>query len=302
MQVQYQLLFRINCQHSYFHDGKCRQLKLVPSESSAQLMQHYGLRLVERDGFYEVFFRSDQAANPFLSEDTKDFVLSFRLLVADQRFYNYTDLEISDFSQNGWLSDWAVESDSFNIYGLSEGLVPKILPDSEEIDDEASVIFLEDGVIASDFGLLSILFPLAGGVTEGWLNSENTPSVTLNFTARKTIWRYYIIPQGGDFVLDSTKITGGEEMIDGANFNLLPEKHTLANGTDAAVLESSVPIALKEQYPQYLNLSINRPDQGEDAPVELRLPNPNAERISDRSPSDTPSVSDGYYSDQYIYL
>ena len=94
-------------------------------------------------------------------------------------------------------------------------------------------------------------------------------------------------------------IDGGGTQMNGATFDLLPEKATLPNGQEAYVLQSSVPIPLRDRYDEHFKLSVDEQVSGSGTPINLDLPNASANQIKTFSSDGLPA---GPYSDLYVYL
>ncbi|MEM8584319.1 MAG: hypothetical protein AAGF87_08625 [Bacteroidota bacterium] len=306
MNIQYLQLLSLHIHHDYYADGICRAIRLVPTQSAQQLLSAYHMRLVERVGKVELYYQSEGNTVPFLGSETQDFCLDFRLEVTDPLFYNFTDVDISNLQQQGFLSVWEINRDRLAAAEVFSGHVPKMPPINQGENNQAAggeasdrKIILQDGVDGRDFGLLRLVFPLSGGVSADWMNRQSIPAIKLNFSARSTTWRYYIISQSDSSAQTPIRIDGGGTQMNGATFDLLPEKATLPNGQEAYVLQSSVPIPLRDRYDEHFKLSVDEQVSGSGTPINLDLPNASANQIKTFSSDGLPA---GPYSDLYVYL
>ncbi|TXF86661.1 hypothetical protein FUA23_19350 [Neolewinella aurantiaca] len=91
MDTHFQSLLQIRLQHDYFSDGNCRDLVLVPSPLTAQLMESMTVRMVARNYGTELFYgETDDHPNP-LKNLKAPLRLSFWLRTATPLLYNYTN-------------------------------------------------------------------------------------------------------------------------------------------------------------------------------------------------------------------
>lgn len=124
--------------------------------------------------------------------------------------------------------------------------------------------------------------------------TENLPDThSITFTAKATIWRYWLIDQQNTF--------GHLELKDIASGNIVaatgesPKMHELPNGVEAKILSSPNPIPLRQQPGQVFELSTNQ--LGSDSLQTIPLPAASANNIK-RERSDTGA----FFSDIYVYL
>lgn len=93
----YKPYFTIELTHSYFADGKCKGVRIVPDKLTHDILSRHKvlLRQVDNEIFFLVY--SDAVANSvtdyvqFLPFD-EDTVLRFAIIVDDYQFYNYTSI------------------------------------------------------------------------------------------------------------------------------------------------------------------------------------------------------------------
>jgi hypothetical protein len=120
-------------------------------------------------------------------------------------------------------------------------------------------------------------------------DTQTVPTYQLNFAARKTIWRYYILNKSN---LDISSL-----QIETSNPELQfheGEAVTMPNGEKARVFFSdpAKPIALTHQPSTHFKLVSSTP------PLQITLPNASSHRLKEE-------VKDGivqFYSDTYVYL
>lgn len=157
---------------------------------------------------------------------------------------------------------------------------------------------------AEDAGILAVYLGDTGVNSQHILvDGTVTPSTfELQYTARNTIWRYYLIDQGnmgfGEF-----------QLIDHASRRPLappanpPLTVPLPDHSKAVILTSGSAIPLRQRPGQRFQLRMTSTSSGRSAPIDLNLPSADAARISrDESPPTDASEAPAFYSDMYVYL
>lgn len=84
--------FSISLQHSFFADGKCRNVDIIPSKTTAQFMRQYELVWGEQRGAFIMKYAHNENDRAALSQLKTPQVLRFFLQSKDPYFSNFTQI------------------------------------------------------------------------------------------------------------------------------------------------------------------------------------------------------------------
>jgi hypothetical protein len=302
----YQRLFRVSVRHAYYGVRTAAWCDTVPARPTIARMQALGMVfLADRDGCsvaYDTAQRWD-ARSRFVQRGEP---LSFELFPTSGLFANITDMDLdtSPYSTpfrfvNRSPGDQVparvgTGGSTLSLYAESRpaATIPGRLvqPSAEfrRIPVAIIDIFLGDG----DSGLGCPMPPDTG--------QAPGPAVSYDvlFAARRTFWRYHIVPQTGSGSLDN--LTVDSSMFAG------PFEETLVNGERAYRFLSKVPIALASQSDVRWSLHGRRRDRmTRDAVLVERLPAPAADQLAllTDDERDSLGVADGgVCSEMFVYV
>lgn len=286
MQLQYSSLCKVRFLHDFFPADSYPAIAVIPTPDTAYTMQRLGIRLVDRNDGVELFYDNEPSALEALMSVVAD-QLSFILRATDPLFLNYTDVPVNLGQEIIFhLTNLAPQSGTF------------------QIKDSATLPHSAAGSRPGDLALLTIyLGDTETGATPIINNAMVAPAVyTFAFTARNTIWRYYLIDQGnmgfGKFQLIDH--ASGQPLAPPAD---APVTAPLPDGSEAVILTSGSAIPLRQRPGQRFQLRMTSPSSGSSTPITLNLPSADAARIS-RNESHPPGASEApiFYSDMYVYL
>lgn len=286
MQLQYSLLFKVRFLHDYFPADSHPPIDVIPTPDTARLMQRLGIRLVNRNEGVELFYSNEPSAQEALMAVVSD-QLSFILRTTDPFFLNYTDVPVNLGQETIYhLTNLASQSGTFQVKGS------ETIPVSTAGNHPGSLALLTIYLGDNETGTTPL-------VSNGMVIPVE---YSFAFTARNTIWRYYLIDQGnmgyGEF-----------QLLDHASRQpLAPPADTpvtvpLPDGSKAVVLTSGSAIPLRQRPGQRFQLRMTSTSSGRSAAIDLNLPSADAARISrDESPPPDASEAPIFYSDVYVYL
>ncbi|WP_367391961.1 hypothetical protein [Lewinella sp. LCG006] len=155
---------------------------------------------------------------------------------------------------------------------------------------EQSLYVLSDRVHSYNLlGVLQIVvFP---SVAQALLDGQG-PVYQLDFSARKTTWRYYFIDRGQNGFDQFKLFKNGEALTEVGG----PEAVQLPGGQTAQVMTLQSPMALQERPSDKIELEVSG---GSQSLIKLQLPSPNVNRIT---PGKDENGQQVFYSDIYVYL
>lgn len=84
--------FSISLQHSFFADGKCRNVDIIPSKTTVQLMHQYELVWGKQHGVFSMKYAQNENDRTALSQLKTPQVLRFFLQNKDPYFSNFTQI------------------------------------------------------------------------------------------------------------------------------------------------------------------------------------------------------------------
>jgi len=257
MDLVFHPLLHIDVGHEYVEEGGDAPLELVPTASTRAIMQHLDLRQKPSARSLEIFYGVRSGREAMVANTEQPVQLVFRLVPRDPRFINYTDLSPATLSDQS------------------------LLLTTPEVD--GPLIAMEDAPYVPDKAPGDI------GLVFANISKDLHPaSYSLTFAARATVWRYLVIPSGGEApeALTITDLNSGEIVGDAA------QPATLPDGTTAQVITLSAPRKFTRRPSDQLQLSYSAGDQ----PATILLPSPDPAQLS------APDENGAFRSDVYIYL
>ena len=168
----FQRLFNLSIWHSYFKDGRCTVLRLVPDQNTKRILTDHSLVINMRDNEFEFFVRNQDDIPSFLTylnQVTGESYLQFELQVLDEEFYNYTEGPIDRLEKK------VFDSDSLNNSKDEKGVQLASQPSS------------------SNQSLLLVRIHISSLISE--YDSSRVLHYNISFKARATQWQYFIINQ-----------------------------------------------------------------------------------------------------------
>lgn len=325
----YQLAATVKINHEFYQGGKFNDLEIIPNSETQYFLDQQGIQVRQNGNEFSIYTRNDNAASApqndwpamhFHIRITSVYFFNFTDLpsnlkpsgsqiflftqypgkntMTSQAFAGSNDL--FEYRGNNFAIPAPDQTNDIlvlkNKYGNHEKKVIDTGSGSLQVnmDGETSGYFeLWSGEDRLTTGFFDIGFPSRPpfGILEFQLNPTDTDPVhfEINFAARKTIWRYYIInPRNLD--LSDLKIESSDPDL---SFHE-GEEATLPDNSKARVFYSdpTMPIALLNQ-PILKNKLISS-----NAAFQIDLPNASPDRIEGIEKDGQPQ----FYSDIYIYL
>ena len=257
-----QNLFTLSIKHTYFTYKACDCLKVLPSETTAQVLRQAGLIFrAQTDGF-EVYYNSDSTINKLLKDlesDTGMDSFDFEIWSDDVDFIKYTDFPAKQGQLIFSTKDRSTDSTEHNHY--------------------LNLHFLQgENVVSNSMGRLTVYF-------SDLIEMATDRNISLFFQARSIYWKYYVISNTNKN-LANAKITNdaGIEFEDPIETQLHDQAAWLFSSGSHA-------FALSQSPTQELNLSL-------DGVTKTPLPAPSMESIQ----VDPSGETDSLVSHMYVYI
>ncbi|MEM6770981.1 MAG: hypothetical protein AAF597_10385, partial [Bacteroidota bacterium] len=76
MSTRYAPLLTLRCLHDYFPESKCQAMEIIPTQSTARVMQRLGVRTVSREAGMELYYEERPSHGGGLLAETKEMVVS----------------------------------------------------------------------------------------------------------------------------------------------------------------------------------------------------------------------------------
>ena len=279
MRTGYKHIFQVKSLHSYFNESVCSCLDFIPSDSTQEMMQRFGLVLKDQIDGFGFYCSTNDSLNNYLNyietvSDENSF--DFNVHSKDPNFNIKTDLPTdwlgticfnSDNQQNTF-SNGALELKGDFLLGKHTGLLAQLTINFKDI-----VMYAKQNLIA---------------VFE------------IKFKSRATQWQYYVINKNS-VKLNNPKISSKSEI----NFEG-PVKRRIATGEEALLFTSGDHLIPLSESPKYKFSLINESAKEDDSPnsrtsfktILSGLPNPKPERIGFEIEAITKVVS----SPMYVYI
>lgn len=207
MPVNYQSLLSVTITHSYFANKICKALHLQPSEASRKIMWDFGLIFKPAANGFSIFADKQGTENSL-----NEIMLQFEITCNDGNFFNYTDLADSKPGCLAYHSTNALNVDKDGItqlirlpHAAANYLTVALSDLAEKIRDEVECQF------------------------------------EINFTARATQWRYFLVNKSNARYTDFR--IGNEEIV----FNE-PVEVNLSTGEKALMFSSGDRLLQLSEY------------------------------------------------------
>lgn len=258
-------LFRIQLQHTYYHDQVCDDFGLVPHGATRQWMDRYGMRLKAQPGSFELLWVTHRMKDPLQVFQGKiyDTTLSFQMLlkhpgsaaysqfsVVPDHAYHLTNTPDSPYLHKGpYLSEEdkiAVTPQRSYMYKLARSTWGVIHIDLERLWDTHMY------------------------------DPEKVPvDYTIRIKAQEAIWRYRVIKKKSSEKIPASIVLQGKDDY----FNKREEKGP--EGEEVSVYESVAPMALRDKPRDVCSLrGYLKREEGEEVCVLVEaLPLPNASSL-----------------------
>ena len=311
----YARLFRVDIRHEYYGRRSGSGLfTAAPTDRTTARVHALGLIFRgERDGF-SVLYDVAQSWRARAAAEQQDEPLSFEVLCASPHFVSITDVDLDTsprttpfrFSNRppGDRASPAAASSGRN--DAQTGLDAPILLRAEVRPAPASsagLIQVSSPISPIPIAIIDIFTGAAdrGGPcplppVDG---PYEAPAVSYEalFAARRTFWRYHVVPQAGSGPLDNLA-------IDAAMF-LGPFEETLVNGERGHRFLSKTPLALASQSATRWSLHGRRRERmTRDAMLVERLPVPSVDQLGLLTADEREllGVTGGVCSEMFVYV
>lgn len=170
IQSNFYKIFSIDVFHSYFNDGICKGLFYNPSKSTEKIINRFSLKYVVTNTGFSFYSDTNKTREEFLNyiksvigEDS----FTFNAITNNSSFYQFTDLPIAKIGVLKYTSNSVESSSGDNQFVLKSVFIP---------EQETTILFS----ITINFKDLIAL-------------KTNTPTYKIQFKARATQWKYFII-------------------------------------------------------------------------------------------------------------
>ncbi len=311
----YQRLFQVALRHEYYgrRHAAGELFQTAPTPSTSARVQALGMLLrPERDGF-SVLYDTAQTWNARARGVGEAAPLSFEVVCTSPHFVSITEMDLDTsprttpfHASNRVPGDAAAtaahggRSDAPTEPGSPVPLLPELRPAPSSV---ARMIQVASS--ASPIPIVTIDIFLGGADWRGRcpMPPADGPYEPLSvsydvvFAARRTFWRYHIVPQAGSGPLDNLT-------IDPAMF-LGPFHETLVNGDQGHRFLSKVPIALASHSSVRWSLHGRRRERmTRDAMLVERLPVPAVDQLGLLTADEREMLgaAEGVCSEMFVYV
>lgn len=189
--------------HSYFRDGLCRDLDIIPDQNTEALLKQNGVHWHKSSTNTWALFGPTQLDLASFTAQSPDQQLVFNCQSSDPTFVQFTQYPI------GELGHYEFSNKTLQQTGLAKTNLPS---EFKSTTSASSPIIAK---IDLDLSALTI-----------------GAQFQISFEARKTRWQYFIIPQQS---IEDSLILQGQE----AHLFTGPESKKMQNGTDAQCFDST---------------------------------------------------------------
>ena len=222
---QYAKILQIIVFHSYFNEGKAKNLILRPSGKTKTLFDNYGLLLRSEEDGIVLLGKKDQEENnqlQYLLNTKGEEEFEIEIYTEDGNFYVYTELPLNKIGELEYSNE-EIESG---------------------VDSDAKVLKQKFKDTSSTNKLGSIKFDIEELISQ---TSNGPVTFEIRFEARQTQWNYYIITPSQ---MEGLKIESKSDVSYSG-----PEEVTLANSSKALKFSSGTELLQLQEYPsQKFNL------------------------------------------------
>jgi hypothetical protein len=312
----YQRLFRVSIRHEYYvrREAGSDVFQALPTRQSTMRMQTLGMVYrADRDGF-AVLYDTAQHWNSRERFGGEDAPLSFEVVSTSPHFVSITamDVDTSPFGTPfrfhnrvpaGHTPVAPANSGRQEARTTPAPTVPLYAELRPALPSAANLIQLSSRFRPIPIGIIDIFLgdgdspsacpmpPADGGQAPSFVSYD------VLFEARRTFWKYHIVPQPGSGAFDNLA-------IDPSMF-LGPFEETLINGEQSYRFLSKEPIALANQSSSRWSLHGRRRERmTRDAVLVERLPAPAVDQLALFTDNERAllGVADGLCSEMFVYV
>jgi hypothetical protein len=287
---RYHTAFTFCVFHEYYQDELATDLLMIPSSYSSDKARRLGMIIKQSNNQLKLLFEEEKT-EMFLSLPAEELRFSFFIYSKNSYFYNFTQLPLEAPSgkllyfsnQNeatqGKLSkaDFVTEKDY-----VERSLIKDPFPSEHPTKQPIAFveIFLSDFFQKTDASLSDF-------------SEISSPEYSIRFAARKTYWKYAIVPQHRK--LDhQAQIIHGDGLA--ASFTR-KENETLLNNQQATIFISDEPLMLKQRTEYALKLT-QKDKVSKAHEIIPRLPVPAIDMIKPESRAADAKI----YSEVVVYI
>ncbi len=251
----YSKMFSLEVFHSYYADNICRGFLYKPDTKTLEIIQRYSCIQNSTNEGFELYSNTKNDFTNLLDYITKSTGVSsftFQATTTQSLFYKFTDLPINSIGIVSYISN-EIQSE------LSSNKI--ILKDKFITTKAANVVF----EVTIRFEDLIQLY-----------EKENTPNYQINFKARATQWKYYVI---------NTTTKNYEKLTINSTTDIqfnVPEDVVLENGQKAQLFSLKNTVLPFSETPNYkFNLIATEEKNGitRNKILIKGLPNPSPNQI-----------------------
>ena len=223
----YQTLFDIQIAHDYFVGELCACLEYIPTDTTVRIMRNTGLVMRKSNhGFWVAFDRDYRDAMQLqLAETGEGLDLVFKVYTTDPQFRTYTE-PFSESTQGVlYFTNRIMPSSANHKARLHAG---KVVSTEDFLEVEAEelqgVLDRKDRLIPP-VSVIRIHADQRSNPLFDKKNNAKSPSFTVQFTARRTYWKYFLQGNKADvdaFIFDPDgrvefDATGPDRLADGSS-------------------------------------------------------------------------------------
>lgn len=244
-------MFSLEVMHTYYINDICKGLFYNPTKSTESIIKRFSLKLNLTTKGFDFYTDTKKSITSFLNYITKvtgEESFNFNAITVDSQFYQFTDLPINQIgvinynsSSNEVVSDTTVKV-----------LKPEFTPTIETNKLFSLSVKFQD-LIKSD-------------------ENKNSPIYKIEFTARDTQWKYFILNNTNQNLGDLSIKCKSEVEFEG------PIEVTLQNGEKAQLFSSEKQLLPLSEIPKYnfdLISTIKKNGVNRNKILFKGLPNPN---------------------------
>jgi hypothetical protein len=265
----YMLLFRISIRHPYYLSGFARELGFFPTPHTRKIMAGAGLILKKEDSGISMFFnqaRTD-ALKLYASDPLEPFCFNFKVYSRDPFFENFTELPFSKKTSILFFESKKASLQANGDYRLTRD-EQVFQSDLKEIDSKVIMPMLtRSEKMIRPLCIISI----DPNAPKGSL--FDSKSYYLEFCARKTFWKYYLL---GKYTKENLSILDLDNQI----IFIQKENELLPDNNGALVFESDKSIPLTQRPSRHFQLK--KIDSKNSRVLVKRLPVASSDQINRR--------------------
>ena len=230
--------------HTYFENNKCNCLGIIPNRESELILNKFGFKLNYNSNGFDLYCNSTSTVTSvldYIEKTTSVRYFEFMIKSNDANISLYTQMPINWLGQVNFSSQDAKNQNNQNSFVLNQ--------------------ILEPSNYNTHFGSLKIYF-------QDIQNSQDLSipiHFDINFSARATIWQYYIINRNAIPLENPSILEKGKTPFYG------PELVTIQTGEQALLFTSNTTLIPLSQKPKYKFDLINTTITSELTPKKISV-------------------------------